>query len=606
LALAEIEDLRGNDAQARVYYRQATRYSENNPRVIHQLMQDGQLLAARGERSVAAERKLRQAVAVAGNVPETWVSLIRYLAATGQSTAAEATLAKAQLCFPAPAAPQSLAPCYEALGQLDRALKLYQEALENNPADLAVVRSVAGFYMRMNLPQQAKPLLDAVLNGRLQATAADLAWARRGMAMVQADGTYYRKFLEALKLVGLEIDAAGKVVEAGNQPPGEQDETQRARARVLASQSGNAFRTQAIVWLEDLSRRRTLLAEDQFLLAELYEGEGEQGWPRARALLRGLTTVQATNAVYLARFARSLLLHGELPEAEGCIARLADLEGARHVARGDLGSVELRARALELRGQHEEAYQLLAARAASKPPAADRLLALAGFLARRQRLPDALDQWERAWKCGPAELVGGAGVALLRSAHPRKTDSSRVERLLKQALADAPDSPLLLVEMGDLQDLLGNYEAAEGFYRKALARAPANLMALNNLAWLLAQRKGQGTRALPLIERAIKVYGPRPDLLDTRAVVHLARGQAAPAIADLKRATREEPNASRYFHLARALSMAGQSQAALRAFQKARASGLDLKGLHPIERGDFKKMAADLHGTSRRGKHRTQ
>jgi tetratricopeptide (TPR) repeat protein len=606
LALAEIEDLRGNDQQARVYYRQATCCAENSSRVVQQLIQEGQALAARGERSAEVERKLRQAVAVAGSAPETWQSLIRYLAATGQNSQAEAALRKAQLSIPAHAAPQALGPCYEALGQLDQAQKLYQEALENNPGDLGVVRCVAGFYLRMHRVQQAKPLFAAVLSGRLPGTAADRAWARRGMAVVLADGTNYRRFLQALKLVGLEVDAAGHIALVGKQPPGERDENHLARVRVLASQPCKPFRTQAIAWLEELSGRRTLQAEDRFLLAELYEAEGEAGWPRARALLRGLTVVPGSSDLYLARLARSLLLHGEVPEAEGCIARLAEIEAARHLAGGALGSVELRARALELKGQEEEAYQLLAARAASKPPAADRLLALAGFLARQQRLQEALAQWERAWKVGPPELVGGAGVALLRAGHPSKHDCARVEHHLQKALKGAPDSPVLLVHMGELHDLGGNYEAAEKNYRNALARDPDNLMALNNLAWLLAQRKGQGARALPLIQQAIQRYGPRPDLLDTRAVVHLARGKAAPAINDLERVTRDDPSGSRYFHLARALRMAGQSQAALRALHKARASGLTIQGLHPMERGDFKKMAAELGKANHPARRRTE
>ena len=44
--------------------------------------------------------------------------------------------------------------------------------------------------------------------------------------------------------------------------------------------------------------------------------------------------------------------------------------------------------------------------------------------------------------------------------------------------------------------------------------------------------------------------GPRAELLDTRAKVHLTLGQTASAVKDLEQATAENPTAPRYFHLA--------------------------------------------------------
>jgi tetratricopeptide (TPR) repeat protein len=627
MALAEIEHLRGNDAKARVYYRQASNFGETNARVVRQLVQTGQALAARGERSVDAERDLRQAVAIAGSAPETWTALIRYLVATGQTKEAEATLRKAQLSFPAgadPAAQLALASCYEALGRTDRAQQLYQAAFDSHCTDIQVVRSVAGFYLRRNLPLQARPLLAAIVDRRLRASAADRAWARRSLAVLLATSRSYDQFLHGLKLLGLKVSDTGRVIEFSKPRATEQDETQQARARLLASQGGKRFRLQAIAWLEDLSRRHTLEAEDLFLLADLYEREGESGnvdrtpktkgpvpvsgcsgWPRARDLYRTLLAGHGTEPRYWARFAHSLLMHGEFTEAKTCIARLAQLEEARHLGRGALGSADLRARALELQGKYDEALTLLREEAAGKSATVDHLLALAAFLARCNRLAEALDQCERAWSRSPSEVVGGACVALLRSAHPRKPDCARVERLLKQALAKH-GSPVFHVQMGDLQDLCGHYHAAEEHYRQALIQDPNNLMALNNLAWLLAERNGRGEEALPFIKRALKVYGPRPELLDTRALVHLAQGKTDLAIADLERVVRDDPSAARYFHLARAFLMARQARPALQAFQKAKASGLEVQRLHPIERDEFKRMAVELGRTGRSRSRRSQ
>src|SRR4029078_2623677 len=91
--------------------------------------------------------------------------------------------------------------------------------------------------------------------------------------------------------------------------------------------------------------------------------------------------------------------------------------------------------------------------------------------------------------------------------------------------------------------------------------------------------------ALTLINRAIDLVGPQGELLDTRAVVHLAMKRTELATQDFVEAIRETPTTSRYlFHLAQAHRLANNPDAARTALQQAKTSGLDLKDLHPLER----------------------
>ena len=48
---------------------------------------------------------------------------------------------------------------------------------------------------------------------------------------------------------------------------------------------------------------------------------------------------------------------------------------------------------------------------------------------------------------------------------------------------------------------------------------------MNNLAWVLARRRSDLEEASLLINRAMKIAGPLPELLDTRGCVCLALGQ---------------------------------------------------------------------------------
>jgi Flp pilus assembly protein TadD len=98
-----------------------------------------------------------------------------------------------------------------------------------------------------------------------------------------------------------------------------------------------------------------------------------------------------------------------------------------------------------------------------------------------------------------------------------------------------------------------------------------------------------------LIEGALELMGPRPELLDTRAMVHMALNDSQKAIADLEKAlTLDTPTAGRYFHLARAYHMAKNPDAAMRAFRKAKELGLDRGKLHPIERTACGKLFDEL------------
>src|SRR5262249_30836121 len=118
---------------------------------------------------------------------------------------------------------------------------------------------------------------------------------------------------------------------------------------------------------------------------------------------------------------------------------------------------------------------------------------------------------------------------------------------------------------------------------KVIATDPNEVRALNNLAWLLALRNHRGAEALPLIQRAIDIYGPRPDLLDTRALVYLAMDRADQARADLTAAIADTPTAGRYLHLAHVCEMADDADGAAAALRKAKGLGLKRAQLHPVE-----------------------
>src|SRR5262249_17112297 len=144
----------------------------------------------------------------------------------------------------------------------------------------------------------------------------------------------------------------------------------------------------------------------------------------------------------------------------------------------------------------------------------DAILVIAS-LARQKQFDAALAACEEAWKACPPEDIGSASLAVLRAMKPTTEQCRPIERHLKEAQKKDPRSTAHLLLLADLYDLQGNYTEAKKSYRDVLALEEGNVVALNNLAWLLAETSDNPDQALDLIQRAIKLQGERAELLDT-------------------------------------------------------------------------------------------
>lgn len=654
LARAELEDSRGNPEQAIASYRRAVELGERSPQVVRGLVEllyqrkrydeaekevrrmqeqapltaemrrlasrvavarndftqardfldavadnstdyrdhlwHGQVLSAAGQ-SDEAGKKLRRATELGPTVPETWVSLVRHLVATEQTGPARAALTEAKAKLPEEQRTLALAQCHELLGEAKEAEALYEAAQKARPNDVAVLRAVVGFAIRERHPDSAIRLLKLVEERKVPASDADVAWARRGLAVLLSAKGDQVDYVRSLELVGVRIDDRGQPVERqpGSVPTSEE---LRARAQILGARPSRTYRTAALAALDELARRKDLAAEDQYLQAQLFDADGQSA--KARTLLGSLVASHKTRAFYLAAYGQMLVRQGRAAEAEPVVESLEKLEQARAQPVGAFGSVDLRVYLLEARQEGRKAVELLRARAARPDAKPDDTLALIAGLARTGRTQEALDLCEKAWTTLPQGAVGGAALAVLRAGKPTAEQYARVDGWLQGAAAKDAKGVMFLLQRADLMDMQGKFDRAEELHRQVLARDPRSPVALNNLAWLLAQKPGAAAEGLQLIERAIQAHGPLPEYLDTRSSVYLAMGRAKDAIADLKRAGEDASTPSRQFRLAAAYHAANDRQAAKDALQKATDGGLKPEHLHPVEQAAYRKVTEDL------------
>jgi tetratricopeptide (TPR) repeat protein len=387
-----------------------------------------------------------------------------------------------------------------------------------------------------------------------------------------------------------------------------------------------------------LPQNRQSSKDSLAILAKVYLAQND--WNKAREVLRKLANDFPEDPRYSANFTRELLGHGEIDEAEKILQKLA--EKWPHAAQ----TAVLQAELLMRRGKTEDAVELLksfiddaqgtpsdhdermriAALAmedfagrvvqgdeivfkerlireaemylrqfADAHPSAT--LELAGFLARQKRFEDAADYIEKNWKGCEPNALATVCLQIAQEGHGPKEIVERMLAILHQGRKDFGDPPSYALVLGCIHAGEGKYPQAEEFFRQALAKNPTHTVAMNNLAMLLVMMQKDLPEALDWTEKAIKIAGPLPQMLDTRACVYIAQGDAQKALADLETALADARTAERLFHQAQAYELAGQKDLAAKAMKEAITKGLSEKTLSPREIPIFerlKKLADEL------------
>jgi tetratricopeptide (TPR) repeat protein len=554
----------------------------------------GRLLSA-ANRPEEAMRKFDEAIDNAGKDPMPWVVKVQFLMSQKRKEEALTLIRQARKKLPPQEAPLALGLCNDVVGRPKEAMDNYLLALSANPGDPITMKAVASAHLDAGRAAAAEPLLAKIVAGKTKKPpAGDLTWAKRKLAVVLAGGTDYQRFTRALELVGLKLDANGRLLP--EETPDDSTEGRLARALVLASQQAQSqFRRQAISLLEGLYNQGGLRPREKFVLALLLDSEGRSHDSHRR--LDELVQPPTRTPQYLAQFAMSLIIHQKLPtdleKAKELIGWLEDLETAREAGVNGFGSVELRARLLEAQKKGDDALQLIRKHVARPEAKPEEVLLVLGSLSRQQRYEEAFALCEKTWtdgKCAP-EVVGAVSVSLLNVMTPL-TDAqvAAVEKHLQEAAANNRRSVVLKLHLAALFDKRGQYEKAADQYREVLKFEPNNFVALNNLAWMLALSGGDRREALGYITKAVNGMGRRADLLDTRGLVNLKLDKLSEAVADFEEAAKEAPTPSRLFHLAWAYHKDNNSPKAKEVLKQAQEKGLKVNAVHPIEQKDCRDL----------------
>ena len=372
-------------------------------------------------------------------------------------------------------------------------------------------------------------------------------------------------------------------------------------------------------------------------------------WPGASQVFRKLA-VESKDPQNLAYYVKELLNHNEVPDAQLYLSQLrdkwpnyvhtvildaellvrrnkaeealdlmksfVDRENAIPADRGQrmrlmaLSMEDLVLRAIKdeksVDGERflstAETYQR---RYADEHPSA--AMELVAFLARRERYEDAAECLEQHWKNADEVSLAQASITVADLGRGPSEVVERVLKVLDEARQQYDNHPAIILAIGDIHVGEGKYKDAEDCYREVLKHNAGYATAMNNLAVMLTLKPRNDKElndALKLIDDAMKITGPMAQMLDTRACVYIALGQAQKALADMKDVIADGKRPERLFHQAQALELADEKNQAAIVMEEALGMGLSEKHLQKPELPAFERLKkmAKAHSGREKGK----
>ena len=243
--------------------------------------------------------------------------------------------------------------------------------------------------------------------------------------------------------------------------------------------------------------------------------------------------------------------------------------------RGLLGLVETKM----AQGKTEEALKTLEDEAAKNPSRLEIQVALGNTEVRAGHYDKALDYFNHVLSALDKNDKRRADIYLrLGETYRRKGDSANAISNLQEARKLAPDNGPILSTLALVLDSAGRWSEAKSVYDAVIRMDATSGIAMNNLAFLMAEHGGNSEldTALSLAQKA-KVLMPNVnEVSDTLGWIYLKKGLNEDAIDIFKQLVAAVPDQSTYwFHLARAYVNKGDKGHAKEALDKA-------LNLHPV------------------------
>jgi tetratricopeptide (TPR) repeat protein len=231
----------------------------------------------------------------------------------------------------------------------------------------------------------------------------------------------------------------------------------------------------------------------------------------------------------------------------------------------DLRSLMGLAETYARQAQYQKAIQVLSTEAARQPGRPEIQLALGNLAFRSKQYDLAIEHYQALVKANPE---AGEVYYRLGEAYRVKGDFKEAVKAFRTAKDLRPNDAAPALQLALLLHNAGQIEQARPIYEQILKIQPDNPVALNNLAYLMAEDGQDLDEALKLAQRAKQRLPDNLDVSDTLGWIYIKKNLADNAVDLYQDLVAKSPDRSTYrYHLAIALYQRGDRVRARRELQ---------------------------------------
>ena len=173
------------------------------------------------------------------------------------------------------------------------------------------------------------------------------------------------------------------------------------------------------------------------------------------------------------------------------------------------------------------------------------------------------------------------------------------EGILRTVLKDDSGCTRALGALAILLQTTGRNSESAILYERLLGLEPDNLIAINNLAWIMCEDQNKYREALELAQRGLKIAPDYFDLIDTRGVVYYRLGEFEKAVEDFDRCIRLGPSTTpasvaTRFYLGMTLAELGEEGQAIVQLNKALELQARIGGLSSADLRQARRLLTQL------------
>jgi tetratricopeptide (TPR) repeat protein len=563
VALAQSKLWRKDIAGAEAVLKQAAAQAPNSPEPSVYL---GGFYLALGK-TAEAEQQLRHALQIDPKHAPALLQLAAMQVRAGQADLADQTYRQIS------ALPEKQYRTAHALylfqsGKRDQALAEFLKLAQDDPKDRTIRTDLVRTYLAMDKVDDATKLLTAALKDNWLDTDALLQRARIYLGS--------RKYTEAQTDLNQALHFRTESAEAhyllAKVYQG------RGNTAVQKQELGEALKLDPgyLAARVDLARVLTGSGGAQSTLKLLDEAPEEQRKAIPVVIQRNWALLALGQVAEARQGVNQLLAAGNVPEAllQDSVLKLGqkDYAGSRasvaEVLRqnpGDTGALNMLVQSYAAQDQMPVAVQKVREYAAQQPASAMVQQFLGQLLLQNGDREGARKAFEVAKAANPDLVFPELALAELDTNDGKLGDARKTLSAVVAAHPDSVPGQLLLARV---EEAAGKPEAAVEHYRKTLSLDAGNALALNNLAYLLAEGK-RPDEALKYAQQAKQLAPEDAAVDDTLGWTYYQKGMYSMAVTHLQGAVSRQSTARRQYHLAMAFAKAGDANQGRKALEAA-------------------------------------